>query len=52
MKDEVRESKEPDKVDDDDFQLPLEEQLDNANQQIKDLQEYIKKKGLEDVKNN
>lgn len=39
MKDErVKASKEPDKgEDDDDFELPLDEQLDNANQQIKDL---------------
>ena len=36
---------------DDDFVLPLEEQLENANSQIKDLQDYIKSKSLEDLKN-
>lgn len=43
---------EKDKTDSDGDELSLEEQLENANSQIKDLQEYIKKKGLEDVKNN
>lgn len=33
-------------------EIPLEEQLRNANKQIKDLQDYIKKRGLEDMKNN
>lgn len=33
-------------------EIPLEEQLQNANKQIKDLQEYIKKRGIEDMKNN
>ncbi len=32
--------------------LTLNEKLENANQQIKDLQDYIKKKSLEDIKNN
>jgi len=41
-----------DKAYSDEDELSLEEQLDNANGQIRDLQEYIKKKGLEDVKNN
>jgi hypothetical protein len=36
---------------DDDFILPMEEQLENANSQVKDLQDYIKKKSLEDIKN-
>lgn len=33
-------------------EIPLEEQLRNANKQIKDLQDYIKKRGLEDMKNS
>ena len=39
-------------IEDDDFSIPLEEQLDNANTQIKDLQDYIKQKSLDDIKNN
>lgn len=37
--------------DDDDDEVPLEEQLENANQMIRDLQDYIKKRGLDDHKN-
>lgn len=36
---------------DDEFSLTLDEQLDNANDQIKDLQDYIKKKSLEELRN-
>tara|TARA_B110000285_G_C15099180_1_gene603958 strand:- start:1267 stop:1425 length:159 start_codon:yes stop_codon:yes gene_type:complete len=43
---------EKDKADSDGDELSLEEQLENANGQIRDLQEYIKKKGLDEVKNN
>ena len=39
-------------ADDDSFEIPLEEQLENANQQIKDLQKYIKKRGMDDLKSN
>lgn len=32
-------------------EIPLETQLENANQQIKDLQDYIKKRRLNDLQN-
>jgi len=34
------------------FSLTLEEQLENANTSIADLQDYIKKKGMDEIKNN
>lgn len=49
---QTKKEKEQDKADSIGSELTLEEQLENANGSIKDLQEYIKKKGLEDVKNH
>lgn len=46
-----KKEKEQDKADSIGSELTIEEQLENANNSIKDLQEYIKKKGLEDIKN-